>query len=450
MFHRVKSKGELRVRCRFANCLAVLAISILLRTWHGECEAEDWPHWRGKSRDGVTSEESGFDGGRWLSERPLWSGKFGAGGSSPIVVGETVYILGWADGKDTLHAVSASTGEPKWTSAYPAPQHARHSTGDEGLYAGPSSTPEFDPATGILYTLSLDGELRAIDTSDRGKLLWRQNLYDDHGAEQRPRIGRSGRRDYGYTTAPLVHSGAVIVEAGGKAGTLVAYDKRSGKQLWASQCKHLAGHTGGLAPITIDRQPCVAVLTLTHLVVVDASDDREGQTVAEYPWTTEFANNIATPAVSGDKVLITSGYNHESICCLKISPGNAEKIWEQPYHSKICSPVIHDGHVYFAYQKLRCLDLATGRQLWEGGEYGEAGSCIATADSRIIVWANRGTLAIVAGAKESPRDYRELARFPGSMFEADVWPHIVLSDGRLFCKDREGHVKCFEVAGRKK
>ncbi|HEX5106400.1 MAG TPA: PQQ-binding-like beta-propeller repeat protein, partial [Pirellulaceae bacterium] len=177
--------------------------------------AEDWPHWRGPSRDGHSAEASGFNDGKWLDEKPVWTINVGAGGSSPIVVGETVYFLGWSGGKDHLQAVDLKSGKKLWTSSYESPQYARHATGDEGLYRGPSSTPEFDLDTGIVYTLSLDGELRAHDSKGSEKLVWRRNLYDEYQMPQRPRIGRSGRRDYGYTTAPLVHGEWLIVEAGG-------------------------------------------------------------------------------------------------------------------------------------------------------------------------------------------------------------------------------------------
>ncbi len=53
-------------------------------------------------------------------------------------------------------------------------------------------------------------------------------------------------------------------------------------------------------------------------------------------------------AVFESYVLITSGYNQDAICKLKITLQGATKDWQQPYASKVCSPVIHDGHVYWA------------------------------------------------------------------------------------------------------
>ena len=427
-----------------ATALGLCLLALLSAVAGGE----DFPHWRGASRDGVSRENSGYQAEKWNIEKPLWSGSFGAGGSSPIVADGVVYIFGWRESTDYLQAIELATGKKLWSSSYESPQYGRFHTGDEGLYRGPSATPEFDPVTGIVYTLSLDGELRAWDTREAGKLVWRLNLYDAYRAEQRPKVGRAGRRDYGYTAAPLVHGEWLLAEVGSGEATIVAFDKRSGNELWKSQSRRLAGHTGGMAPLVVEGKPCVAVLTLTHLLVVRLDPGHAGETVAEQEWTTDFANNIASPAVAGDSVIVTSGYNQKRICRFKIGFNGITKLWEQKQYSKICSPVVHEGAIYFAYQRLHCLDLETGKQKWEGGRFGEAGSCIATADGRIIVWAGDGQLALIAGAKESPERFLELASLPGKMFRTDVWPHIVLSDGRLICKDRDGNVKCFSVLSR--
>ena len=143
-------------------------------------------------------------------------------------------------------------------------------------------------------------------------------------------------------------------------------------------------------------------------------------------------------------MLITSGYNHESICRLQITLGGARKAWEQPVHSKICCPVISRGHVYWVWQKLHCLDFATGEQRWEGGNFGDAGSCVMTDDGKLLVWAARGNLVLAESAAASPRAYKPLAEIKG-IFATDVWPHVVLADGRVFCKDRAGNLKCFTL-----
>ena len=120
--------------------VVTLGLAVLPTAW-----AEDWPHRRGPTRDGISSEHSGWDGESWRLQGPIWSGSFGVGASAPLVVGDRVYVMGWKDGRDHVHAVNAGSGKTIWTASYAAPQYGRFSQGDKGLYAGPSSTPELPP-----------------------------------------------------------------------------------------------------------------------------------------------------------------------------------------------------------------------------------------------------------------------------------------------------------------
>jgi len=117
---------------------------------------------------------------------------------------------------------------------------------------------------------------------------------------------------------------------------------------WQSENRDEAGHTGGPVPIVVQGVRCVVVLTLRNLVVTRIEGSNAGRTVAVYPWTTDFGNNIATPAFSGDSVIITSAYNHFTICRLKVTLNGATKVWENKLASGVCSPLIHSGYVYWA------------------------------------------------------------------------------------------------------
>ena len=409
--------------------------------------AGDWPHWRGPDRDGATQESSGWDGEKWI-KADLWKGSAGEGGSAPIVVGQRVYWIGWADGRDTVQCVHADTGRSLWRQAYKSPRYGRFAIGDQRLYSGASAAPEYDPQTGLLFTLGVDGDLNAWDTQRDGQRVWGFNLYDRYGAQRRPEVAkrRKTRRDYGYTTSPLATSDAVIVEVGGKEGNLVAFDKHSGRELWTSQNQDEAGHSGGLAPMTVEGVPCVAVLTLRNLVVTRIDPQQAGRTVAVFPWTTDFANNIPTPAVKGDSVIVTTSYNHAAMCRVKISLGGATKVWETlKMQSGVCSPVIHDGRIYWSWRGVHCVDFETGEELWSGGRFGTPGSCIVTRDDRLIVYADKGTLALIETAKRSPAKYTQLAS--ESVFSrTDAWPHVVAANGRLICRDRSGEVRCLATS----
>ena len=428
----------LSVRFIAGGLLSVWAVFAGLQHATGE----DWPHWRGPSRDGRTGEASGIAGSKWLAASPAWTKVVGIGSTSPLVVGGRVYVLGWHADQDHLQCLDAASGQNLWTQSYDCPQYGRKATGDEGLYGGPTGTPEFDAETKLLYTLSVDGHLQCWDTAADGKRVWGLNLYDQFDPPQRPRFGRSGLRDYGYTTSPLVHKDWLLVEVGDEEGTLFAFDKRTGKLAWKSECRDEAGHTGGPVPITVEGVPCVAVLTCKQLVVTRLDAGHAGKTVGQYEWWTDFANSIATPTVVGNEILITSDYNRHAIVKLRVTLAGVEEVWKAPYPSKVCSPVVHEGHIYLAWEKVRCLDWESGKLKWEGSRnLGDDGSCIVTGDGRLVVWA-RGTLALVDTAQHSPAAYRALARIEG-LADGDCWPHVVLAGGRIYAKDRQGKLMCF-------
>ena len=265
------------------NFLAGLAVVFCDLMWSiTAILADDWPHWRGPNRNDIISEPSGWTADGWRSSESAWKQNVGEGSTSPIVVGDRLFVMGWRDEKDFVYCLNTKTGKEDWSVSYKCPQYGRLATGDEGLYSGPTSTPEYDEATGFLYTLSCDGDLICWDTNHRGQRVWSVNLYDTYSIHRRPKVGRSGQRDYGYTTAPLVHGDWVIVEAGADEGTLLALDKKTGQQIWLSEAKGPAGHTGGVVPMIVEGVPCVAVMTFQGLLVTRVDAGHAGRTVAQY------------------------------------------------------------------------------------------------------------------------------------------------------------------------
>lgn len=449
-----------RQECRLAVSLKRFPSAMCIRSWKSKfslfllavtlpVSAADWAHWRGPNRNDVVAEPSGWQGGKWHLSDPVWTANVGAGSTSPLIVGDKLYTLGWQEGRDTVSALDANTGKALWAKSYDCPPHSRVAFGDLGLYAGPNSTPEYDPQTGFLYTLSTDGDLQCWDTSREGRNVWRLNLFDQYHVPRRPKVGRAARHDYSYTSSPLVYGDRLIVEAGAPAGNLIAFDKKTGKQVWLSESKSPAGETGGPVPMTVDGVPCLVVHNFDGLLVVRLDHGHEGQTVATFSWQTEYANNIATPAVQGNSVILTSGYNQSRMARFDISlKAGAKLVWEARAYSKICSPIIHDGHVYWVWRQMQCLDFKTGEVVWKGGQFGDVASLIMTSDDRLIVWANRAheELLLVDSAVHSADRYVELAthRFKDSN---DVYPHVVLANGHLFTKDRTGRITCFQIGG---
>lgn len=410
--------------------------------------AADWPHWHGPDRDGKTSESSHYDDGAWPPKFHVWEANTGTGCSSVVVAGGELFAIGWSGGRDTVSCLDALTGETRWTQSYASADYGRFAIGDKGYYRGPSSTPEFDPETGLLYTLSLDGDLRTWDTRQGGKPGWSLNLYDEFDVPQRPQVTDRGgsHRDYGYPQSPSVRGQQLLLEVGSpKHGNLIAFDKKTGAVVWKSQNRDPAGHSGGLAFMEVEGVPCAVAITALNVVVTRLDSGHEGEQLASYPWATDFINNIPSPAVSRNHVFITSQYNHEAIAKIEITrSGGAKKVWEQRAAAGVCTPVVHAGRVYFVDKGVHCLDAETGEKIWTGGKFDRAASILLTSDERLVVWANEGDLALVETAGRAPK-YTELALKRG-VLHAPAWPHVVLANGMLYCKDRTGQIKAFGLS----
>ncbi|MCB1236677.1 MAG: PQQ-binding-like beta-propeller repeat protein [Verrucomicrobiae bacterium] len=433
----------------FGIGLAMLALGVS-PAWAGE-----WAHWRGPERNDLSPEPSGWseaDAANWLAAEPAWRIEVGAGASAPIVAGGKLYAIGWADDRDTVRCLDAATGASIWEQGYAAPEYGRQSTGDKGFYRGATATPEFDAESGLLFTLSCDGALNAWDTRGGGGNVWALNLHERFGVPRRPQITKRKNtlRDYGYTTAPLVWGDWIVVEAGDpERGCLMAFDKRKGGDpVWTSENRDPAGHSGGLVPMTVEGVPCVAVATSWNALVVRLDGANAGKTVAEFEWKTDFSNTIAGVTVSGSDLLIASRYNQMAMARVAVSlKGGAREVWRNRYPTGVCAPLVHEGRIYFANKGVHCVDFASGDLVWEGGKIGDAGSCLMTSDSRLIVWGNAGDLSLVEGAGRSPDRCHVLAERIG-VFKDMAWPHVVLADGRIYCKSLKGDLACFAIGSR--
>lgn len=408
----------------------------------------DWPWWRGPTHNGASGETL-FDGAAFGLSPPVWKHDAGEGCSSVAASGGRVYSTGWSGGQETVFCLAADDGSVLWSKSDACPRYGRFAEGDQNWYSGPTSSPVLDVDTGLLYTLSADGDLRCRDTAQAGELRWEVNLYDRYGVQRRPDVG-GGQRDYGFTTAPLVLGDLLLVAVGPPEGLVVALEKQTGSPKWASTCKDFAANCGGMSPLRVAGIPCVAVLSLTRLVIVRLDGGLEGATLAEHPWQTDYANNLVSPTVVGECVLLSSDYNIKRTVLLRVTPTGIAPVWESQRFSGVGSPAVHSDHLYLAFNKLRCLRLADGEEVWSGGNFGPDASCLVTADGYVVAGGS-GKLAVVEAASRNAGAYREVASRDGLCGKNQAWPHVVFADGRVYHKDRQGRITCLGLragAGR--
>ncbi|MDE0818404.1 MAG: hypothetical protein OSA92_12135 [Pirellulaceae bacterium] len=102
------------------------------------------------------------------------------------------------------------------------------------------------------------------------------------------------------------------------------------------------------------------------------------------------------------------------------------------------------GKHWMSHGNMMCLNYKTGQLEWRGGQVGDAGSCILTADNRLIVWSGRGDLTLVEPHQRSPNQFLALAKHR-VLSRSDAWPHIVIANRHLYCKDRNGTLVCIRL-----
>ncbi len=428
----------------YSNCLLKLHSIFLLFSLF-VCQASiaaNWPQWRGPNRSDVTSEKSGWPKG-WPPKR-LWKKNVGCGCTSPVLVDGRLYVMGWKGrrsgnnpvGSDTVYCFEAVNGKLLWKRSYRCRYKGRFRTGDTSRYGGSTSTPTLDTASGYLYTLSIDGDLKCWNTKKKGRPVWSINLFRKYKVRQRPKV-EAGTRDYGYSCSPVVTGNAVITEVGGNSGLLVAFDKKTGKQLWRSTSKEPSGHNAGPVSLNVQGIRCLASFGIHKLTIVSIEGQKRGKTVAQYPWRTAFSCNIITPAVTGNKVVLSSGHDVRRTALLQVTGDKVRQLWSNRYWSEGCSPVVHKGCIYVVIGRIHCLNLSNGKLKWRGGNFGRDSSCLVTGDDKLLVLGSRDLGLVEASPKRNK--YRELTRVR-DVIGGTCYPHLALADGILAAKNKEGVV----------
>ena len=299
----------------------------------------DWYRWRGPDLNGI-SQETGWNA-QWPAEGPkqLWKASVGTGFASFSVSQGRVYTMGNANNTDTIYCLDAGTGKVLWQHSYPCPLDPKNFEG------GPCATPTV--AEGRVYTFSRKGELFCLDAA-KGNVIWSKNLNTELGLEI---------PTWGCASSVLVEGNMAVVNMGSAGAAL---DPASGKVAWVS-----AKGPGAYAtpvPLKIGCDQCLAILSCQALIAVKAATGKE---LWRYPWKTSYDVNAADPVLDGDKVFISSGYNHGG-ALLKISAQTAEKVWENKNmrnHFNTC--VLWQGYLYGPDDNgLRCLAFDTGDLKW--------------------------------------------------------------------------------------
>jgi outer membrane protein assembly factor BamB len=321
--------------------------------------AQNWPHWRGPSHDGVST-DTGLPVTWSATENVSWSLPLPAySGSTPIIWGDTVFLnMATATGSGDLElwAIDRNKREVSWKRPIAGGNHIERKQN--------MSSPS--PVTNgrHVWVMTGVGVFKAFDMA--GKEIWARDLQKEYG-----RFGLN----WGYASSPLLVGDALYVQVlhGMKTDDpsyVMRIDALTGKTLWRVERLTDAPQE---SPDSYTTPALVTVGGKTEVVITGA-DVVTGHDPAtgKENWRADVLNPtnngayriIASPVVVGDLVIAPSRNNP----LVAIRPGGAgdvttsHVVWRFPRGPDVPTPV-SDGKLLYIVNDTGvayCLDIKTG------------------------------------------------------------------------------------------
>lgn len=405
-----------------------VGLGVLLAGLLAPCAlASDWPQWRGPNRDGRSGETGLLE--KWPENGPPLAWKvrgLGAGFSSLSVANGRIISLGdLADGCHVI-ALKEADGSPAWKTKV-------GEAGGHGGYPGPRSTPTVDG--GQVFALDQHSHLVCLDAATGAK-VWTVNLEKEFGGRM-----MSGWR---WSESPLVDGETVVCTPGGKDGTLLALDRKTGKKRWqTTDWTDPAGYSSVIVA-TIDGVRQYVQLTGQSVAGVDPETgkvlwkaDRPGKTAV-----------IATPVVDGNVVFVTSSYGVGCNGFQVKRNGNdwsAEEIYASTKFANHHGGVISlGGHVYGSSGgNFACMDIKSGELAYRNRSAGKGATVYA--DGHFYLRAEHGPVALIEASSD---ELKEVSRFEQpERSDRQAWPHPVVANGKLYLRDQD-LLLCYDIAAK--
>ncbi|HWT04057.1 MAG TPA: PQQ-binding-like beta-propeller repeat protein [Pyrinomonadaceae bacterium] len=380
--------------------------------------AADWPQWRGPNRDGRVG---GFTVPRaWPKTlREQWKVTVGVGHSSPLLVGDRLYVFARAGEEEVLMALDAANGKELWRSAQKVAYEMNSAARDHGK--GPKSTPVF--SNNRVCTLGISGHLSCHDART-GKVVWRKDF-----SGQYPNTSPL----FGTAMSPVVEKNLLIAHVGGHdKGALTAFDAETGKVVWSYEQDGPAYSSPVVADLAGARQ--VVTFTQKELIGVEAAS---GKLLWKLPARSAYDTNSVTPVVYKD-TLIFSAEGQGITAVRPVRRGAAmaaEVVWNNKENELYMNSPVLEGNLLFGMSARKkgqffCIDAETGRTLWQGpGRMGE-NAAIINAGAVLFLLTNDANLIV---APASGKEYAPLAQY--TVAASPTWAHPVVAGNRIFVKD---------------
>lgn len=384
--------------------------------WAALATAADWPQWRGPNRDGAGA--SFTEPAQWperLTRR--WKVSVGTGHSSPVLVGNRIFLHSRQQENEVISAFDAATGKTIWQDRYPAPYRVNQAATAHG--PGPKSTPAV--AAGRVYALGISGIFSALD-ANTGKVVWRKPA---------PRVPPM----FGTAMSPLVDGGLLIAHVGGHdSGALTAFDAATGAEKW----KWTGDGPGYSSPVLATFGGARHVITHSQDRFVGISAD-DGRLLWSLPFSTPYTQNAVTPLVYRDTI-VYSGLEQPLRAARPVNKDGRwvlERVWENAQEGMyMSSPVLAGDVIYGLSNRNRghffAVDARTGKTLWATRGREAENAAVVRAGALLFLLQDDGELVI---ARPNPASFEVVRRY--TVADSPTWAHPVIDGNRIFVKDAE-------------
>lgn len=434
----------------------------------------DWPQWLGPNRDGILKEEGILSKFPTNGPKLLWSTPISGGYSGPAVANGRVFVTDRqiadgksesdnlfaranSEGKERLLCIDSNTGKFIWEFSYPC-------TYKMAYPCGPRCTPVVTDS--LVYFLGAMGDLYCLDIKS-GKPVWSKSFTKDYDAPVPV---------WGFAAHPLLDGNKLICLVGPKK-VAIAFDSKTGKELWSSlQLEKPESEIGYCPPVIFDlggsnknRQ-----LIIWHSESLNGLDPETGKVIWSEPFRLKANLSIPTPRLIGNKILVSSFYNGSMLVEIDPEKNTSKLIWKgkgrgetpkqtEGLHSIMSTPFIDNNHIFgvCSYGELRCVKLSDGERVWENlkatGSQNEpverwANAFLVRHENNYFIFNEKGDLII---SELSPTGYKEIDRThlidptgiapAGGIKRKIVWSHPAFADKKIFLRN-DKEIKCYSLA----
>jgi len=242
--------------------------------------ANDWSRFRGPDGAGIL-DDAGTPAELDPEKNLSWKVETGSGTSSPVVIGDRLFLTSYRDDQRSIHCLDASTGQARWTKSV---TRQRQEVG----------TPPCGPAT---PTPAADQEHVYAFFPDSALVCF------SHEGEERWRVDVGPFQSFhGIASSPIVAEGNVLLLIDQVGDSfLAAYDCRTGKETWKAPRLDgaIGAYTTPASHTTAQGQTEIVVAGPSEIV---AYDPRNG----DRRWTVEGMSNvpISVPVVGGNRIFV--------------------------------------------------------------------------------------------------------------------------------------------------